>query len=67
MQHDATLRSQFQRQSMGMFWTDVKKETPVVGGEAVKVLPFATAYLCESMFAAQTAIKTKQNKTSTAT
>ena len=60
VQHDETLRFNFERQTLGVFWTAVKKEKPVLGCEAVKMLlPFATTYLCESGFAALTAIKTR--------
>ena len=60
VQHDETLRFNFERQTLGVFWTAVKKENPVLGCEAVKMLlPFATTYLCESGFAALTAIKTR--------
>ena len=46
--------------TLGVFWTAVKKEKPVLGGEAVKMLlPLATTYLCESGFAALTDIKTR--------
>ncbi|XP_068250344.1 SCAN domain-containing protein 3-like [Palaemon carinicauda] len=34
--HDETLHFNFQRQSLGVFRTAVKKEKPVLGGEAVK-------------------------------
>ncbi|XP_042221907.1 zinc finger BED domain-containing protein 5-like [Homarus americanus] len=59
VQHDETLLFNFQRQSLGVFWTAVKKEKPVLGSEAVKVLlPFAITYLCESGFSALALIKT---------
>ncbi|XP_068250356.1 zinc finger BED domain-containing protein 5-like [Palaemon carinicauda] len=60
VQHDETLHFNFQRQLLGVFWTAVKKEKPVLGGDAGKVsLPFATTYLCESEFAALTALTIK--------
>ncbi|XP_076043774.1 SCAN domain-containing protein 3-like [Oratosquilla oratoria] len=60
VQHDETLHFNFQRQPLGVFCTAVKKEKPMLGCEAVKVLlHFATTYLCESGFAALTVIKTK--------
>ncbi|XP_076065235.1 zinc finger BED domain-containing protein 5-like [Oratosquilla oratoria] len=61
VQHDETLYFNFQRQTLGVFWTAAKKEKPMLGCEAVKMLlPFATTYTCESGFAALTAIKTKR-------
>ncbi|KAK3871794.1 hypothetical protein Pcinc_023081 [Petrolisthes cinctipes] len=59
VQHDETLRFNFQQQSLGVFRT-AEKEKPVLGREAEKVLlQFATTYLCESGFASLAAIKTK--------
>ncbi|XP_076049733.1 zinc finger BED domain-containing protein 5-like [Oratosquilla oratoria] len=60
VQNDETLHFNFQHQILGVFWTTVKIEKPVLGCETVKVfLPFATTYLYESGFAALTAIKAK--------
>ncbi|XP_064111487.1 protein FAM200A-like [Macrobrachium nipponense] len=62
IQSDEALHYDFKRQheSLSSFWIKVYKEKPILGGEAMKaLLPFATTYLCEAGFSAQTVTKTK--------
>jgi hypothetical protein len=60
LKNEELFRQLYAKESLGAFWTQVKKEKPTIGAEAVKVLlPFSTTYLCEQGFSALTGIKTK--------
>ena len=45
--------------SLGEFWTSVEKKKPIIGNEAIFLLPFSTTYLYEQGFLALTVVKTK--------
>lgn len=60
LKSEELLREQFKKLRLTCFWTQVKKEKPVLGSEAMEVLlPFSTTYLCEHGFSALTNIKNK--------
>ena len=60
LHHDQFHRQLLSTESLGEFWTSVKKEKTIIGNEAIIfLLPFLTTYLCEQGFSALTVIKTR--------
>jgi len=63
LKNEETMRHMYKNETLSTFWINVKKDKPIVGDEAVKViLPFVTTFLCEQGFSTLTKIKTKKGK-----
>ena len=59
LQNDTGFKQMFQTTSLTEFWTNVKKEKPLLWHEAKYVLlPFPTSYMCEAGFSQMTVLKT---------
>ncbi|XP_072395280.1 protein FAM200A-like [Diabrotica undecimpunctata] len=57
---DESLRSIFKTTDLSKFWIMMEKEYPLLHKTSLlKLLPFASTYLCETDFSTLTAIKTK--------
>ena len=57
---DRSLQLQLPQKSLSYFWIGVEFEYPMLLRKAVNILlPFSTSYLCETVFSALMAMKTK--------
>jgi hypothetical protein len=59
---DTSLNLRFRRESLTEFWVGVGEEYPHLSKKAINfLLPFATSYLCETVFSGVAALKTKHH------
>ena len=62
LQNNCFYRSSFSEENLNNLWLSVVKKYPLLSTKAIKILPFASSWLCEFGFSALTEIKSKKRQ-----